>query len=264
MKSKSGKTGPKTMLGKSVSSMNATRHDLLSLDLILRGESQDEFDQLLMQLTDELEPTGLMESTLVEKIAICISRQRRLVRAEKASIELSSAEDSGKRKQAVAAALGSHTLTLDAMVKENPESEFTDEQLVASIQFWEQGARLKILIDQNDLGFPDNYLKKLQAASKSVGLTPQAFINGYRNGWPGFCNDKIQKLNKHLVGNMLANLDALAKDSLSIPPQAETLARYQSSLDNEFNKAFKAFREAQAWRREKQLLEAVRVNDATD
>lgn len=258
------KTGPKSTLGKSVSSKNATRHGLLSVDLILSSESREEFEQLTFQLSDELAPVGLLESTLVEKIAICIWRQRRLVRAESASIELRSAETSSDRKSLIAKALGTHTLQLDAMNKDIPEIQYSDEQILQSIEFWKEGARLQILLDQPDLGLPASYLQKVLKDAKSVDKTAQTYMADLYKGWSGYCDVKLQKLNKHLVANMLATLDALANHSLSIPPQAETLARYQSSLDNEFNKAFRALRDAQAWRREKQLIEAVKVEDAKD
>jgi hypothetical protein len=63
-------TGPKTALGKTMSSRNSTRHGLLATTLPrLHGRSQKQFNRLLHSLTEDLEPLGAIEELLVEKIA---------------------------------------------------------------------------------------------------------------------------------------------------------------------------------------------------
>lgn len=74
--------GPVTAKGKAVSSQNARKHGILSRELILPDEKAEEFQALFNQLQEELRPLGTLENTLVERIAIAIWRQRRLVRAE--------------------------------------------------------------------------------------------------------------------------------------------------------------------------------------
>ena len=81
-------TGPKTAAGKAVVSQNARTHGLLSRNLIVEGESQEEFSELLGLLVDEFQPVGLVEQALVERVGIALWRQRRLVRAESAEVSL--------------------------------------------------------------------------------------------------------------------------------------------------------------------------------
>ena len=79
-------TGPRTPAGKAASSANAVRHGILSRHLILPGESREEFDELLSLLLAEQKPVGTLESAIVERMAIALWRQRRLVAAESAQV----------------------------------------------------------------------------------------------------------------------------------------------------------------------------------
>ncbi len=71
-------TGPRTRTGKAESKMNAMTHGLLATDLIVRGEDPVEFTRVLESLVDELQPQGPLEEQLVERVAACMWRLRRL------------------------------------------------------------------------------------------------------------------------------------------------------------------------------------------
>ncbi len=75
-------TGPKTRTGKAESKMNAMKHGLLAADLVVRGEDPVEFTRVLDNLVDELQPQGPLEERLVERVAACMWRRRRLYRVE--------------------------------------------------------------------------------------------------------------------------------------------------------------------------------------
>ncbi len=75
-------TGPKTRTGKAESKMNAMTHGLLAADLVVRDEDPVEFAQVLENLVDELQPQGPLEVQLVERVAACMWRLRRLYRIE--------------------------------------------------------------------------------------------------------------------------------------------------------------------------------------
>ena len=75
-------TGPKTAEGKAASKMNAIKHGLLAQDVVLRGESPDEFDALRDDLVDEIRPVGCLEIQLAERAAACFWRLRRAQRIE--------------------------------------------------------------------------------------------------------------------------------------------------------------------------------------
>ena len=81
-------TGPITENGKATASANSLRHGILSDRLFLENEDPAEFQQLQIDLQSSLAPVGAIELTLVERIAIAIWRQKRLVAAETASLNL--------------------------------------------------------------------------------------------------------------------------------------------------------------------------------
>lgn len=81
-------TGPNTDAGKAVVAGNAIKHGVLSSKLVLADESNKEYQDLFHGLCQSLCPVGTLELTIIEKIAINMWRQRRLVRAEQAGIEL--------------------------------------------------------------------------------------------------------------------------------------------------------------------------------
>ncbi len=75
-------TGPKTRTGKAESKTNAMKHGLLAADLVVRDEDPVEFAGVLENLVDELRAQGPLEEQLVERVAACMWRLRRLYRVE--------------------------------------------------------------------------------------------------------------------------------------------------------------------------------------
>jgi len=75
-------TGPRTKKGKERSKGNALKHGILSEVVLLKFESQDQFRKLLRRLGQALRPVGVLEETLVEKLAATLWRYRRLLQAE--------------------------------------------------------------------------------------------------------------------------------------------------------------------------------------
>lgn len=79
-------TGPKTPKGKSVVKWNALKHGLLSKEVVIQTgdgkENEAEFSGFLAQLLVDLQPNGILEEMLVEKIAVCYWRLRRVLRCE--------------------------------------------------------------------------------------------------------------------------------------------------------------------------------------
>lgn len=79
-------TGPRTEAGKEASSRNALKHGILSKQAISELEDGAAFDALLVQLVGELEPVSVIESALVERIALLLWREMRLAVSEAAQI----------------------------------------------------------------------------------------------------------------------------------------------------------------------------------
>ena len=79
-------TGPRTAKGKSVSRWNATKHGILSEAVVIDAgdgcEDRKEFDAVLAALRRGCHPEGILEEMLVERIAVCYWRLRRVLRCE--------------------------------------------------------------------------------------------------------------------------------------------------------------------------------------
>lgn len=79
-------TGPKTPEGKKRSSLNALKHGLLAREVVIKSgdgaERAEDFYAFLTDLLADLKPVGLVEETLVERIATCYWRLRRAQRFE--------------------------------------------------------------------------------------------------------------------------------------------------------------------------------------
>lgn len=86
---RAGPTGPRTARGKEKSKRNSIKHGIFSQAALLKGESRAEFDALWNNLRDDFQPEGILEEALVEKLALLVWRQRRLIGAEIAEIQKS-------------------------------------------------------------------------------------------------------------------------------------------------------------------------------
>lgn len=74
-------SGPTSTEGKLRASKNATKHGILSKNLVVSGEKTSEYQSFRQNLIETLQPEGTMEALLVEKIACLAWRQRRAVQA---------------------------------------------------------------------------------------------------------------------------------------------------------------------------------------
>ena len=75
-------TGPRSAVGKGVSSQNAIRHGLRAENTVIPGEDPAEFDQFRNQLFQELTPVGVLESRLTAQIAAALWKFQRIDRME--------------------------------------------------------------------------------------------------------------------------------------------------------------------------------------
>lgn len=76
-------TGPITEAGKKKVAQNGVKHGLSSKQVVLASEDPEQYEQLLQDLRDDLQPNGRLESCLVEKIAANLWRLNRLVDFDK-------------------------------------------------------------------------------------------------------------------------------------------------------------------------------------
>lgn len=80
-------TGPRSAEGKATARQNATKHALLTQNLIVRDESPVELESFRERIYEALCPQGAMEELLVEKIINAAWRLRRLTKVESETLE---------------------------------------------------------------------------------------------------------------------------------------------------------------------------------
>jgi hypothetical protein len=71
-------TGPRSLVGKQKSSLNALRHGLTSQSMTIPGEDPEELRQLRCAMMGTLNPQGALENQLVERIAVLTFRLKRV------------------------------------------------------------------------------------------------------------------------------------------------------------------------------------------
>lgn len=238
-------TGPRTRAGKARSSKNATTHGLLSRDLFLKDERQEEFAALFDGLCAELRPYGTLELTLVERIAVAMWRQRRLLRAERAAIELKRgatssldrlrladqsrvSADDPRVAQAVSGATVLSEFGRAALAEIDAAATWPADEAALVAEMPAVHQYLQIWMMRNDA-------KSIAELMQRRKLTT----------WKAMLEDLRAKLASDARIDEAAGL---LRDAAAIPQHNETLSRYQSALDNELYKATRALRETQSFR----------------
>ncbi len=227
--------GPVTLAGKRVSRGNARSHGILSRELLLPSEEPAEFHQLMDELAAELRPVGTLEHALVERIAIAMWRQRRLVRAENARVLRSQSQEAnpgwGPSVDVLAEKRGIQeaSLLIDelSIIKGNPS--------LAKLPPPEFDARYPHAYQllQETLGPPNDEVMGPADGDLVVG---DFYLKLTR-----WATDQLDEWNEKLPA-------IVSRDRLCVPNESDKLSRYQSSLDNELYKAMRALRQAQSWR----------------
>lgn len=99
-----GAGGPKTPEGKAKVKLNAVKHGILSSEAVIRRgdlkEDAEEYETLRDALFSELQPIGFLEVTLVDKLFTVYWRERRVIRAERASVETATIGHTQRSKKA--------------------------------------------------------------------------------------------------------------------------------------------------------------------
>jgi hypothetical protein len=75
-------TGPQTRSGQAASRMNALKHGLTAEQVVLFDEDVEEFQLFFRKWLQACKPKGFIEHQMVERIAICAWRLRRVYRIE--------------------------------------------------------------------------------------------------------------------------------------------------------------------------------------
>ena len=242
-------TGPVTFAGKAASSRNATRHGLLSAKLFLDDEDPAEFQAMFLDFCRSLNPVGTLETTLVERIAVALWRQRRLVHAETASLSLT------RQPKKVAGAVSSELgRSYGSEVEQDDLAPFD-----ADTEAWSRNALAEIdSLEEFDISSLEQraplVFAQLKSDAEEDQEVPAAFAEGHKDGLSGdivelmlWCRLQIRDAEARPHIQALAE-QVRAKRKILPGDTLELLARHQTTLDNQLYKALKALREAQAWR----------------
>lgn len=242
-------TGPTTGAGKQRVSTNALAHCLRSSRIVLEDEDPAEFADLLEELSETLRPVGPIETELTERIAFCMWRQRRLVRAETAALSLH------RRPSEIAKAIDRcYEPSLPSDIREEHLAPFCPNQIswcksvVAEIE-----ALGAITLDTLETDAPLVHRQLLSDAEEDQE-SPEDYAAQFDDGLTGFVSDLYEWCQKQLKEaeqrpKVMALAEQMRHRRLVLPQdQLELFARYQTTLNNQLYKALKAFREAQDWR----------------
>ena len=240
-------TGPTSCEGKKAVSHNAVKHGILSRSLLLDDESPEEYQALVDELRNNLQPHGVLELSLVEKIAIALWRQKRLIRAETATIE--ELRQPMRILDEVRETLGHGSgiqLTEEEITK-------NDEQYIewykAVINEIEKCVVRDVINLAKDAPLACNYAISMAKEGQSLQdyLVKCGGSDKYLKRLAVFCRSQLRKEETRIIARRVVEQ---VREKRSILPEKslELFSRYQVMLDGELYKAIRALRDAQAGR----------------
>ena len=248
-------TGPKSDAGKQAIGENRVTHGILS-NRLLSHENPDDYQQLLDGLITDLRPVGILEMGLVEKLTVILWRQRRLVRAETAKLEIEQSEKSvlSEINKALGYSdYGSNSLSADDLKAVDHEQVEWCQEVIAEID--SDADRSSVSAMKNTM--PLCYGQLGSEAKEDESTPAQYFQYQCELGYGGigswvsdlktWCNRQIQKADDFDKAQALI---PTVLDKLSVIPASQviTFNKYQGSLDNQLFKTMKALREQQEYR----------------
>lgn len=242
-------TGPRSAQGRSVISTNALRTGLRSARMFVDGEDPEEFAALCADLDMALRPVGAVELAIAERIALALWRQRRLVKAETAAIDLERRPSQIARGAEMADEPGFFRAISQANGVSSDEDHASwcrsvlvevnnlDEISLDTLERMAPLIHAQLTSDAND----DDEEPAQHVAGLEHGLT--SYVGQLAN----WCRQQLREAEQR--PRLLELAEQLRAKRLVLPmAQLETLSRYQTTLDNQLFKALRAFREAQEWR----------------
>ena len=249
-------SGPKSADGKAVTSRNATRHGLLSARLFLQDEKPQEFQQLFDELAGTFNPSGIMEMVLLEKIAVAIWKQRRIVAAETGAISLRRQNDK---------VIGKVNNLLNITYSPNALTEADIEPFDKEHEKWCQDvlAEYDAMIEDDSEAFTFELVQKLapecwqqlqQETEDEEEESAEAYLKSCNTELSAWMVDMKKHADTELAKarqrpkNIELFNNAFAEQGILSDKYRESFERYQASLDNQLYKAMKELRQLQEWR----------------
>ena len=237
---------------------NAISHGILSSRLFLESESPDDFQALQDDLRQALRPMGALELALVEKVAVALWKQRRLVAAETAMLELGRHMRRGSNRDDVKSALGLGYTDADITEEDLAPLDDGDKER----QQWCIKVLSEFVLVSDEVMEAGNLValaevaphiwEQLKDEADEEAETPEKYIKGQEGGLSGWmfelkswCATQYRQLSRRPLVQSIAKLVQAQK---SAPIGNEVLMRYQVSLDGELYRAMEALRKQQTFR----------------
>ena len=245
-------TGAITQAGKAKVSQNALTHGLFSQKPILIDEDPLEYQLLLEQLQQELSPVGILEKSLVERVAISLWKQKRLLKAETARLNLE--HQTRKIVEAVNNELNwsfsPHAISEQDLEEIDTENVTYYEAILNEYETLNSSEEFDVANIEAQL---PTLFQELCIGEKLNALPPETYLQKYESATEFFKNvayharDKLAQLERQ---QLVVAVAEMVKDKRAILSEKsrDSLAKYQVMLDNELSKALKTFREQQEWR----------------
>lgn len=246
-------TGAVTLAGKVKVSRNAVTHGLFSKQLVLENENPIEYQTLLEQLKLGLSPVGILEESLVDRIALSLWRQKRLVKAESAYLTL---ECQPKKIAHIVEHEINPVYHSGRAISEQDLTEIDYEHLQRCQAILDEQSDFNSSTPSNvgeiEMSLPLMYKRLLQDAN-SHQVTPEQYLQRHKTFFDYFavvvryCREQLKEAEQK---ELILDVAELVRNKRAVLPEKarESLAKYQVMLDNELYKAIKALREAQEWR----------------
>ena len=265
-------SGPKSPEGKRTVSGNRLTHGILSNKLLLAGDDPHDYESLLDDLQAQLRPVGVLELSLVEKIAVILWRQRRLVAAETATIELGI--NPNRIAEEVTSGMGLSGYSSDKVAPKDLQP--SDKDQLDQVEWCRSVIAGFCAADELNLNnlstvaplIFEQLAEDAEAAEESIEEHVAHYgLDKYINDLIIWCHKETTKLDQKMARQpMVTTLAEMAKDKLTIPWQKlDVLTKYQTTLDNQLYKAMKALRDEQSWRMESlDALEPAGEEDLAD
>lgn len=263
-------TGPKSLEGKHKVSVNRITHGILSDKLLLADENPQDYQSLLDDLQAQLSPVGALELSVVEKIAVILWRQRRLVSAETATIELG--VNPNRIANEVTSALGLSGFGIDKIEPDDllpPSKEQSDQIDWCKAVIDQYSEADSLTMDNLNEAAPLIYAHLAQDAEADeetiLEYLAHTSLDEYAQELIEWCYSEVQRLETMKARQpVVAVLSQQAKDKLAIPWQKlDVLSKYQATLDNQLYKAMKALRDTQESRLKNIVLDGDSVPTAS-
>jgi hypothetical protein len=281
-------TGPRTSAGKERIKNNALKHGIFSKVALLKNESRPEFDSLLDGLFEDLQPIGMLERILVEKLATNLWRRRRALIAEGAEIENGMAFlawDEKQRQEKDLQASRVRWLKYDSELiglmdkMENPQVLGRCLQVLEQLKDHIETTGLNSEFDQEALtelyGNRARWTRTLadtyEAWSDTAACSDQEREqNGY--ALPEQCKievleeveKEIARLKRYQKVRSSTESERLQLESLrkNVPdaPQLDRLLRYETTLARDFDRTFSQLEGLQRMRKGQPVLPPIKVD----